>query len=104
MGRSKVNGIFGFYFVMSYMRSNCDSSFDRTLEQRYYDLALKQDEDDEGGNQDQDRTGAQQGDIIRIVALEGSQPTGHRSLRWVLDEHQAKEKLVPRPDGCEDPE
>ena len=38
------------------------------------------------------------------MALERSQRTGHRSLRRVLDEHQRKEKLVPRPDGHEDPE
>ena len=74
------------------------------MEQRHDDLALEQDEDDEGGYQDQDRAGAQQGDIVGIVALERSQPTGHRSLCRVLDEHQAKEKLVPRPDGREDPE
>ena len=80
------------------------SSLDSTLEQRLDDLALEQDEDAECGYQDQDRAGAQQGDIVRVVALERTQPTGHRSLRWVLDEHQTKEKLVPRPDGCEDSE
>lgn len=43
---------------MSYMRVNCDSSFDRTLEQRLDNLALEQHEHEEGGYQDQDRAGA----------------------------------------------
>ena len=79
-------------------------SLDRALEQRCDDLALEQHEHDQSGYQDQDRAGAQQGDIGRVVALERSQRTGHRSLRRVLDQHQRKEKLVPRPDGHEDPE
>ncbi len=78
------------------------SSLDSTLEQRHYDLALEQDENNEGWDQDQDRTGAQQGDIVRVMALESSQSAGHRSLRRVLDKHQAQEKLVPRPYGGED--
>ena len=89
MGRSKVNGIFGFCFVISSMRGNYDSSLDCPLEQRLDYLALEQHEHEEGGYQDQDRTGAQQGDIVRVVALEGSQPSGHRSLRRVFDEDQA---------------
>ena len=80
------------------------SSLDRALEQRRDDLALEEHKDDESGNQDQNRAGAQQGDIGRVVALERPQRTGHRSLRRVLDEHQCKEKLVPRPDGHEDSE
>ena len=80
------------------------SAFDRALEQRRDDLALENHEDDESGHQEQDRAGAQQGDVVRVVALERSQPTSHRSLRRILDEHQGKEKLVPRPDGCEYPE
>ena len=79
-------------------------SLDGALEQRHDDLALEQHEDDQGGHQDQDRAGAQQRNIGRIVALERSQRAGHRSLRWVFDEHQCKEKLVPRPDRHEDPE
>ena len=58
MGRSKVNGILGFYFVMSSKRANCSSPLDRTLEQRLDYLALEQHEHEEGGYQDQDRAGA----------------------------------------------
>ena len=71
------------------MRGNYDSSLDCPLEQRHDDLALEQNKNDECGNQNQDRAGAQQGDIVRVVALEGSQPSGHRSLRRVFDEDQA---------------
>lgn len=90
---------------MKSMRGNyrC-SSLDRALEKRRDDLALEQHEDDEGGNQDQNRAGTQKGNIGRPLTLERSQRASHRSLRRVLDEHQRKEKLVPRPDGHEDPE
>ena len=76
----------------------------RTLEQCRDDLALEQHEDDKGGQQNQYRTRAQQRDIGRVVALERSQRTGHRPLCRILNEHQRQEKLVPRPDGHEDPE
>ncbi len=90
---------------MKSMRSNYHcSTLDGALEQRRDDLALEQHEDDEGGNQDQDRAGTQKRDIGCPLALECSQRAGHRSLRRVLDEHQRKEKLVPRPDRHEDPE
>jgi hypothetical protein len=79
-------------------------TFYGALQQRNDDLALEEHEEDQGGYQDQNRAGAQQGDIVRVVALERTQRAGHRSLRRVLDEHQAKEKLVPRPDGHEDPQ
>ena len=62
-------------------------SLDRTLEQRRDDLALEQDEHHKGGHEDQNRAGAQQGDIGGIVALECSKRTGHRSLTRVLDEY-----------------
>src|SRR5512145_920484 len=37
------------------------------------------------------------------MSLKRPQRTSHRSLRWVLDQHQRKKKLVPRPNGHEDP-
>ena len=69
------------------------SPLDRALEQRRDDLALEQREEHEGGQQDQDRAGAQRGDVGRVVALEGSQRTGHGSLRRVLDEHECDAEL-----------
>jgi hypothetical protein len=89
---------------MEWHQAHRCSSLDRALEKRQDYLALEQHEDDEGGNQDQDRASAQQRDISRVVALERTQRTGHRSLRRVLDEHQRKQELVPRPDGHQDPE
>jgi len=80
------------------------SSLNRALEQRLDNLALEQHEHEEGRYQDQDGTGAEQGDIGGVVTLERSQRTGHRPLGWVLDEYKRKEKLVPRPNGHEDPE
>lgn len=100
--KSKVKGISVLYFVMISARDHYISSFDRALEQRHDDLALKQNKDDEGGYQNQDRAGAQQGDVGGVVSLERPQRTSHRSFRWILDQHQGKEKLVPRPDGHKD--
>ena len=57
MGRSKVNGIFNFYFVMGSVRGNCDLSLDRPLEQRLDNLALEQHKNEESGYQDQDGAG-----------------------------------------------
>ena len=46
-----------------------------------------------------ERSGAQQRDVGRVVALERAQRAGHGPLRRVLDEHQREQELVPRPDG-----
>ena len=67
-------------FLLSSVFNPRRSSLDRALQQRFDNLALEQHENEESGYEDQDRAGAQQGDIGGVVALECTQRTGHRSL------------------------
>lgn len=76
----------------------------RALEQRGDNLALKQNEDDQRGRQDQDRAGTQERDIGGIVALERAERAGHCAFGRVFDQHQRQQKLIPRPDRHENAE